>query len=114
MLFTLCQKAQLAISTDLIIINKTVQENMLIQKKKKSTSKTSLVPVIKHNFTLQDNSTVIWSEVSDVILMRVVMRDVWEEKGGGIQACHRLPLKREVQSKNFSFSCLTVVFLLQR
>lgn len=80
MLFTLCQKAQLAISTDLIIINKTVQENMLIQKK--STSKTSLVPVIKHNFTLQDNSTVIWSEVSDVILMRVVMRDVWEEKGG--------------------------------
>lgn len=78
---------------------------MLIQKKK-STSKTSLVPVIKHNFTLQDNSTVIWSEVSDVILMRVVMRDVWEEKGGGIQACHRLPLKREVQSKNFLlFNC---------
>lgn len=34
MLFTLYQKAQLAISTDLIIINKTVQENMLIQKKK--------------------------------------------------------------------------------
>lgn len=39
MLFTLCQKAQLAISTDLIIINKTVQENMLIQKKKKAQAK---------------------------------------------------------------------------